>query len=221
MGMEALGEEGATLGDRRVESESLRPAPVRGLRAVERALVERFGAALQGRVLLVGCSVGRFTTQLSRLAYDMHGACGAAEDVASCRRAYPHAVFTQCDARDLGDFAARAFDAVVVQGTALDPLDEDERCAALGDVRELLAYDGLLIFFSRNRDGTVRRGRRLRGLLGSPRHSLRSGLSRETQERQLSDLGYELLECVDHDGHGVVLSASPQRTGHGQYTARA
>lgn len=220
--MEALGEEGPTLGERRVESESLWLAPVRGLSAVERALVERFGAALQGRVLLVGCSVGPFTTQLSRLAYAMHGACGTAEDVASCRRACPHAVFTQCDARELGDFAARAFDAVVVQGAALDPLDEDERRGALGDVGELLARDGLLIFFSRERKrNRARLARRLRPLFGRRRHPLRSALSRDAQERQLSELGYELLECLDRDGRSAALAAGPQRTRRGRSVARA
>jgi hypothetical protein len=226
MGMEArqlLAGGEARSGEQRVAGDPAQPAPVRGLSPVERALVERYGAALQGRVLLVGGSLGHFTTQLYRVALELHGVCDGPADLARCRRAYPRAVFTRCDPRDLADFAPHAFDSVVVPGAALDLLDDDGRCAALGDMRGLLAQDGLLVFFSQSRDAAVRYGRRWRALLGS-RGDVRDArryLSRDAQERQLSELGYELLDCLDHDGRHVERSAGSERTRRLHYLARA
>ncbi|HEV2981917.1 MAG TPA: class I SAM-dependent methyltransferase [Solirubrobacteraceae bacterium] len=209
-------------GDQRVEPAPPNLALVRGLSAVERALVERFGAALLGRVLLVGCSVGRFTAQLHLLALELHGVCDRAADVARCRRAYPHAVFTQCDPRDLADFAPCAFGAAVVPGVALDVLDDDERRAALCDIRALLTQDGLLIFSVYNRDCTARPTGGLRALLGSRNHvEAPDCLSRDAHERQLSELGYDVLECLDCDGRRLEGSASRERSRRLYFVARA
>lgn len=215
-----LVEDGVELRDRRAALEPLDPTPARGLSAVEKALVERFGAALQGRVLVLGCEVGRFTAQLHRLAHELHGACGAAQDVRRCRRAYPHAVFTVCDPRDLADFAPGAFDAVLVPDDALDALGGGDRRKALRDIRPLLVRDGLLILSSPNREYRARRPSWLRVLLGSPRLPVRS-ISRDGQERQLSQLGYELLECLDRDGRCVERSASAQHCRRLHYVALA
>jgi SAM-dependent methyltransferase len=261
MGTEAqqLLEQQGQLRDRWAAIDPILLHRLRGLRLAERALMERFGAPLQGRVLVLGCRAGRFTAQLYRIAHELHGGCEAAEDLLRCRRQYPHAVFTACQPRELCDFQAGAFDAVLVPGEVLDALDDVARRGALHDVRALLAQDGLLIFSSRNRDcalGSAGWGRVLPGL---PRHplptalrmglrvrnrrrlgaqerrardcELRSGegrefgavhysITREAQERQLSELGYELLECLDLEGRSVARSASAERSRQLFYVAR-
>jgi hypothetical protein len=129
-------------------------------------------------------------------------------------------VFTVCGPYELADFAPRAFDAVLVSGDAFDALDDVERHWLLGDIRALLAQDGLLILSSRNCDCATRpRGWR-RVLLGSPRHAPR-GVSHDTQQRELSDLGYELLECLDSNGRSVERPARARGSRRLHYVARA
>jgi SAM-dependent methyltransferase len=255
-----LGGRREQLGDRSLPLARPARRSLRGLSSLERALVEDFATPMQGRVLVLGCSVGHLTAQLHRIAQELHGVCESAQEVAGCRRAYPHAVFSTCDMRDLVDFAPRAFDAVLVPGDALDVLDDDERREALRAVRALLSDDGLLIFSAHNRDWPARRAAWVRVLVGSPRHPLQSALrlprrvrnrrrlsalerchdeyelrndaarefgalhyyvSSDGQTRQLSELGYELLECLD--GHGRSVEHGPTAPGcrHLHYVARA
>jgi SAM-dependent methyltransferase len=215
---QALVEDGVTVGGERIAPQP--PAPAHGLSAIESELVERFRTALQGRVLVFGCAVGRFTAQLYRVAYELHGACGAVEDVRRCRSAYTRAVFTVCGPYELADFAPRAFDVVLVCGDAFDALDDVERQWLLGDIRALLAHRGLLILCSPNRDIAARRRGWRRVLPGSPRHPPR-GVCHDAQQRELSDLGYELLECLDSDGRSVERSARARGSRRLHYVARA
>jgi SAM-dependent methyltransferase len=263
MGMEAQQLLQGDRGQLRDDAAAREPPGMRGARgvsALERALIERFGTSLHGRVLVLGCSVGRFTALLYRIAYELHGVCEATEQVARCRRAYPQAVFTTCDPRDLLDFAPCVFDAVLVPGDTFDVLDHRDRRDVLQDARALLKGDGLLVFASHNCAFTSAPGAWVRVLLGSPRRPLQSALrlprrvrnrrrlsalerrgdeyelrndgarefgvlhhyvSRDSQERQLSELGYELLECLDCDGRSVERSASAQRSRVLHYVARA
>jgi SAM-dependent methyltransferase len=146
----------------------------RELRPVERVLLERFGGALAGRVLELGCGAGRLTGHLIEVAREVHGVDVSPTMIAYCERTYPGGIFHVRDLRDLSGLSPGSYDAVVAPYNALDVLDDAERRRVLDDIRGLLADGGLLIMSSHNRAYVPLIGDRARLLLGDPRRPLRS-----------------------------------------------
>jgi SAM-dependent methyltransferase len=228
----------------------------RRLLPVEVLLLVRHREALSGRVLEVGCGAGRILGYLVALGGEVHGIDISPAMVGHCRSAYPAA---DVQVGDLGDLRGgdRTFTAVLAMDNVLDVFDDPERRRVLGELRELLADGGVLIFSSHNlghldRHGTgeaapgasVRRASRAGSLLSAitshpldelpgrmarvPRRIRNrrrlAGLQRrerdhaivndaahdyaflhyyirlEDQARQLAELGYELVECLDSEG---------------------
>ncbi len=124
----------------------------RVLRPVEIVVLMRYQRALAGRVLEAGCGAGRVLGYLVALGGEVHGI-----DVSSTMVDYTASRYPEADVR-LGDLAALResvtgrFDAVIVPDNTLDIFDDTHRRHVLGDVRELLAPGGVLIFSSHNLD---------------------------------------------------------------------
>lgn len=214
----------------------------RELRPGEVVFLVRYRERLGGRVLELGCGAGRLTGYLLELAQSVHGIDVAPAMVAYCRETYPRGDFSVLDLRDVGQFGSGSFDAVVATYNVLDVLGDAERKRVLGQIREVLAPDGLLMMSSHNlafvpklRKPTDLRGRnivrragrlalmplRMRNRLplleferSGPGYAIVNDdahgyrllhyyISRDAQQRQLHELGFELVECIDNDGHPV------------------
>ncbi|MDT7547825.1 MAG: hypothetical protein QOE84_219, partial [Actinomycetota bacterium] len=103
----------------------------RDLRPIEVMLLVRYREALSGRVLELGCGAGRLTGYLAELASVAHGVDISPAMVDHCRRAYPRAIFSEGDLRDLSAFDPGSFDVVVASYNVVDVLGDRERRAAL------------------------------------------------------------------------------------------
>jgi SAM-dependent methyltransferase len=122
----------------------------RRLLPVEVVVLARYREALSERVLEVGCGAGRI------LGGEVHGIDISPAMVAHCRAAYPTADVRVGDLGDVGASVEGPFSAVLAMDNVLDIYDDAERRRVLGDLRELLEPDGLLVFSSHNlayRDG--------------------------------------------------------------------
>jgi SAM-dependent methyltransferase len=224
----------------------------RRLLPVEVVLLVRYREVLSRRTLEVGCGAGRILGYVAQLGGEAHGIDISPAMVEHCRSRYPAADTRVGDLSDIGASAAGPFDAVLALDNVLDVFDDAERRRVLGDLRSLLAPDGLLIFSSHNLayvdrsapgQGDGRRGharRLVRELASRPpsnvaravaripgrrRNRKRLGplqrrgdgyaivndsahdygllhyyIGRDSQERQLRETGYELVECLDADG---------------------
>jgi SAM-dependent methyltransferase len=228
----------------------------RALRPVEVVLLMRYRHVLSRRVLEAGCGAGRILGYLVALGGEVHGIDVSVRMVDYCRRTYPQADVRFGDLAALRESVSGRFDAVIVPDNTIDIFDDAQRRVVLGDIRELLAPDGVLIFSAHNLDhadgspratGPAQAGGRARELLArladlSPARARRAVLrlprrirnrrrlaplqtraadhavlndleldygvlhyyiGRDAQERQLRELGFELVECLDVEGRGV------------------
>jgi SAM-dependent methyltransferase len=121
----------------------------RTLRPVEVLLLVRQREALSGKVLELGCGGGRLSGYLTELAAEFHGIDISPTMVAYCRRLYPGSFHVR-DLRELAGFPERDFDVVFASYNVLDILDDAERRRVIGEIGELLAPGGLLLFSSHN-----------------------------------------------------------------------
>jgi len=194
----------------------------RDLRPVEALLLRRYRGALSGRVLELGCGAGRLTGYLAELASTAHGVDISPAMLQRGRRAYPKAVFSETDLRDLSAFGAGSFDVVVAGYGVIDVLDDEERGCALDEAHRVLAAGGLLVMSSHNRDYAPRieEPLRLRG-----RGPLRMAITlvrmprwRRHRRRLLAlernEPGYAVLNDVSHDFsalHYYILRDAQER----------
>lgn len=200
------------------------------LRPAEVLLLVRYREALSARVLDVGCGNGRMLGYLVALGGEVHGVDLSAPAIDTSARRYPEAKLRIADVRELTPATDGRFDAVLAAHGLLDTFDAAARTQVLAIFRELLSPSGLLIFSSHNaaaddRGAPGRRGARelLSRLDKPPSHygqaaarlrdrmrdqpRLRTELhqiTRRDQQRQLDDLGLEVLDCIDLDGQPVA-----------------
>ncbi len=121
-----------------------------GLRAAERRILERYPAALSGRVLELGCGTGRITRHLIARADHLTGIDISATMLADCRRLFPAARFLVGDLRDLSGVDPRPWDVVVAGFNVIDVLDAVDRARVLDAIHRLIRPGGLLIMSSHN-----------------------------------------------------------------------
>lgn len=230
----------------------------RRLLPVEVLLLTRYREALGGRVLEAGCGAGRVLGYLAALGGEVHGFDISSHMVAHCRAAYPRVEVRVGDLSDIRAATEGTYTALLVIDNVLDVFDDGERRRVLGEIRELLEPDGILILCSHNLDhvdGAGRNGsdraRRAHGLarkvasrpvssiaravvriprqlanrrrlaplqhraadhaiINDEAHDyglLHYYIGRDAQARQLAELGYELLECLDVEGDPVDSGA--------------
>jgi SAM-dependent methyltransferase len=177
------------------------------LRPVEEVMLERYRAALAGRVLELGSGAGRLTGHLIELGGDVHGLDLAPAMVAYCRETYPGGTFSVGDLRDLSGFEEGSLDVVVGTFNVIDVLGDEERRRVFGGVRRVLAPGGLFIVSSHNRGYVPRTSVTMRLLSGGTRRPWRSakGLPRRLRNRrkfrqlEREETGYMLINDEAHD----------------------
>jgi SAM-dependent methyltransferase len=239
----------------------LRSYDNRVLSPAEVQIFVRYGTALSGRVLDLGCGAGRVLSYLVMVGADAHGLDISPAMVERCRRNVPNASVTVGDVATLTSHVAGRFDAVLAPDNLLDVFEDRERRQALAQIREVLEPNGLLIFSSHDlayadsppadagadqritlrklvertpadiansiagRLLAVRNRRRLSPL--QERHAdhaiindfphyyslLHYYIRRDDQERQLKEVGFDLVECLDSEG----CSVGPGGTGPRDY----
>jgi SAM-dependent methyltransferase len=156
------------------------------LRAAEAVLLDRRRDVLRGRVLELGCGAGRLTGHLCELAQAVHGLELSPSMAAYCRQAYPQAVVSVGDLRDLSRFESGTFEAVFAPFNVLDVLGDGDRRLVLEQIRRLLTEDGLLLMSSHNRGLSTSIRLTVRSYIGSLRHPFASarGLVRRLRNRR-------------------------------------
>jgi SAM-dependent methyltransferase len=122
----------------------------RVLNPAETTLLLRHHEALSHRVLEIGCGGGRVLGYLVALGGEVHGIDVSESMVRYCGERYPEALVQVGDLRGLTAATSGRFDAVLAPDNVIDVLDHDGRQRVLGDLREILAERGLLIFSSHN-----------------------------------------------------------------------
>ena len=182
------------------------------LRPVESVLLERYRAALSGRVLELGVGAGRLTRYLCPLASELHGIDVSRAMVRRASEACPSATIVVRDLREIDVYDAGSFDAVVAGFNVLDVLDHDDRQAVLDGIHRVLQPNGLLIFSSHNRgqaqavlgpvaqlleDARQRRVRRV--LVGLVRLPRRVANHARLQRLERDEVEYAVVNDVAHD----------------------
>lgn len=121
-----------------------------GLFPAERKAIDRYFADEGGRVLDVGCGVGRVADGLSGMGYDVTGIDTSERMVERARSLFPDLEFRVADAADTG-LPAESFDYAVFSYFGLDYIHpERRRLAALRELHRVLAPGGVLVFSSHN-----------------------------------------------------------------------
>jgi SAM-dependent methyltransferase len=122
----------------------------RRLLPVEAMILIRYREPLSRRTLEVGCGAGRILGYVAQLGGEAHGIDISPAMVDHCRTRYPEAHASVGDLANIGASAQGPFDVVLALDNVLDVFDDGERRRVLGDLRMLLAPEGLLIFSSHN-----------------------------------------------------------------------
>ncbi len=230
-------------------------------------LLVRYSSYLSGRVLDLGCGAGRVLYYLVMLGADAHGLDLSVAMVEHCRRTIPEATVVQGDLATLTEHVEGRFRMVLAPNNLLDVFNDAERRHVLGQIREILDPDGVLIFSSHDlahlenphQGGNGHQRAMLRKLLTSSPHDIARSASgqlisvrnhrrlgplqerhddyaivndaslnysllhyyirRDDQEKQLNELGFELLECIDTEG-AVVPPGASGPTDYLHYVAR-
>jgi SAM-dependent methyltransferase len=120
------------------------------LKPAEVLVLVRYRDLFTRRVLEVGCGAGRILGYLVALGADAHGIDLSSDMVDYCRQAYPGAEVGVGDLGELGASTSGAYDVVLAADNVLDVFGDAERRRVLGDLRDLLAPSGLLVFSSHN-----------------------------------------------------------------------
>ena len=220
----------------------------RGTRPVESALIGRHRDALRGDVLELLPSGGPLTTALVGTARSYTGIGPSAALISVCRHFHRSGTFIQGDIRELAELGDKEFSAIVAAHGVIDLLAEEQRAALLDHLHRLLRPGGTLIFSSHNQaasdgedDVPAPAGKRRTGRLGRlfrERHAFpedcapgeqgegfagaegRYRISRDDQDRQLSEHGFSLIDCRDLDDREVPSGESGASSDELHYVAR-
>ncbi len=123
-----------------------------GLQPPEAAILELIAGELTGREALdIGIGVGRTTPHLLALAASYVGIDYSEGMIEVARRRFPGVDLRHGDARDLSEFADESMGFVMFSFNGLDYVDHADRLQVLGEVRRVLAPNGLFLFSSHNR----------------------------------------------------------------------
>jgi|SRR5690349_3990214 len=124
-----------------------------GLNSQERAALESVAAVVRGkRILDIGVGAGRTVRPLLAISEDYVGVDYTPQMIEHCRAQFPGIRFEAADARDMRAFAPESFDLVFFSCNGICMVDHEGRMAILGEVRRVLAPNGVFIFSTTNRN---------------------------------------------------------------------
>lgn len=130
-----------------------------------KAVFDRFGVPVGGRVLDVPCGIGRHSTRLATMGYRTVGVdlspayVRRAQELAQEEGVSDRATYRAGDMRDLGHVVhaeERPFDVAMNLWTSLGYYGEEGDLATLQGFRDLVRPGGLLVLYIANRDWIVR-----------------------------------------------------------------
>lgn len=120
-----------------------------GLSPTERRLVRKYCARDGGRILDVGCGVGRTTGELNEIGFDVVGIDISEPMIHRAAERFPITEFLIGDASDL-PFADASFRYVFFPWNGLGELPKGPRNDTLREIRRVLRSDGTFIFSNYN-----------------------------------------------------------------------
>lgn len=129
-----------------------------GLSELEAGCIESVASAVRGkRILDIGIGAGRTVAPLRAYSQDYVGVDYTREMVEHCQRRYPGVRFVHADARSMHMLEDAGFDLVFFSCNGISMVDHPGRLAILGEVRRVLAPDGIFIFSTCNRQSPLHR----------------------------------------------------------------
>lgn len=118
----------------------------------EQVILERVMSSCNGRPILdVGVGAGRTTSHLLRVSADYLGIDYSSKMVERCRQRFPGVRFELADARRLEAYPEGHFVFILFSLNGIDYVSHDDRLIILGQLKRLLAKDGLFAFSTHNR----------------------------------------------------------------------
>lgn len=120
---------------------------LKDLKGTEKFLIEKY---FYGKVLDLGCGVGRTTKHIFDLGFDVLGVDIVGEMIERAKKIYPKIKFEQGDACEL-KYKDNSFDIVFFSFNGLDYIyPESKRVTALREIERVLKKDGYFIYSSHN-----------------------------------------------------------------------
>jgi hypothetical protein len=98
----------------------------------------------------------------------------------------------------------RSRDAVIASTGAFDGLGRPDRARAMLEIHRVLVPDGLLVMSARGHS-PARAGRRRSRPERRRVRQLPVHVSRDAQERRLTEMGFEMLECLELEGGETLV----------------
>lgn len=205
-----------------------------GLQPAERRVVDDYFTDRDARVLDLGCGTGRTTAPLADLGYDVVGVDLMESLVERAREAHPDVSFEVGDATDLS-FPDGSFGYVLFAGRGIDDIPtKPARMRALLEAWRVLEPGGVFAFDVKN---IVNRFlfdprslaewseqlrlvvRNLRAGTLTSRYArvefphgvdVEHAISPRAQRRQLEDVGFEVLDVLEHADHSRPVLLDPR-----------
>lgn len=196
-----------------------------GFSGLERRAIDQYFTPVDGTVIDIGCGVGRTTSVLDRMGYDVTGIDLTRAFVERARQFFPDIPFVISDARTL-PFEDATFENALFAYYGIDEISpEADRFEVLREIRRVLEPGGVFIFSSHNLWSTyVLRSLTLEGVrkyvkfwtenirqrrifsrykwdnyvssMPRPLHYIRP----DDQKRQLRECGFDVLDVVRPTG---------------------